>query len=475
MEQQNLEFTEDLSPLKDAGFESDSIDFTHFKHALTLVKPEGWTGDFLLILINAPDGTGNHIPPRDLLKKLIELPLEHDCFRKQFAVLVFNTPLPQRIKYTLNTGVKLDIKQPQAVMQCAWTSYQNHRNMMLLPEVMVTKSLRRLISLLDSEGLKAKTHWVCGYQTWGNHALLARAIPEVSHIQVMGYDQTSITCLQSELAGSGKKEAMRQYALKFIDSCTTQGRLSKATTSATVQLDESIKDLLTYTSPEALKALIPLFADEVLSTEFLELSHPHWMSPSTTESILSGSKDIRTDQVESPRLAGDQVKYRLFTTGKNSELTATDIVEAIRSDMLLHAVGVTPVLQCIVWRDPYGTRSIKLKHAIECPGLSFTNFRVSGAGADRVTDIAELVSEGSEWRAEGWKGRFNIFYVNAHFSLQGLSGRFSSKLMTPVTIGAFDGEPDYSFKPTVKVTSTPSSQATGITTTEDDSDSDEDG
>ncbi len=133
---------------------------------------------------------------------------------------------------------------------------------MLLPEILVTKSLRRLISLLGSEGIKAKTHWVSAYQTWGSCALLAKAIPEVSHVQVMGYDNASLACLQSQLVGSdGSKEAIRQYALKFIDSCATQSRLSTASTAATAQLDDSIRDLLSYTSPETLKALVPVFAD----------------------------------------------------------------------------------------------------------------------------------------------------------------------------------------------------------------------
>ncbi len=154
----------------------------------------------------------------------------------------------------------------------------------------------------------------------------------------------------------------------------------------------------------------PVFADATCSAEALELTDPHGISPQTTETILFGSRDMKPSQLELPRLTGKQVIFRLFTTGKNSELTAEDLIDTIKSDMLFYGTGLTPVIETIAWKDPIGTKYVKLRHSMEHSGLDFINFRVSGSGPNSLTGIGDLQFANGEWRAEDLKGRFDVLY-----------------------------------------------------------------
>ncbi|MGY0218613.1 hypothetical protein ACWJJH_14700 [Endozoicomonadaceae bacterium StTr2] len=445
---QQFDFTEDMSPLAEAGYSVGDCSLESFTHSLKFIKPENWDGQTLIVLINASDGVPEHLQPDDLQQRLTDLPLAHDTLKGRFAILEYRQPLPAVVKYTLPEAGEIEVKKPLGMMQCSWLTYKSKRDEKLIAELQVIKSIRRLIPLLKEHGVDFKELWISGYQTWARCALLARAIPEVTHVEAIAYERTALTSGLQPLIGP-ENESTRGYSASLIDSFS-KGQLFSAATVVSVvsiasdranDIKEGIQSLLLYSPAEVLKELNPLLADKDLAHRVLEITQPvHWSSPDTTETVLLCTGSLSAKNLKSINEADAKTKYRLLASGKNDDLTCDDVLELIRSDMLLHIAELAPSFQLVAWHGLRNT-SLKLKHTMHVASLHFTNFWVGAPGAE-ARGLAELTFNGSEWRNESFRNQ-SMLYVNAHFTFKGLSGRLSTTPAIAINTGTWGSEPDF--------------------------------
>ncbi len=438
--EQDFEFTEDLSELTEIGFTIDGLDLRNFAHQLRLIKPEGWTGQTLIILINAPDGVEGHLKPEDLQRELVKLQLAHPALKKQFAILEYQTPLPERIKYTLPSGEEVEVTLPLGIMQCSWIAYKVHSDEKKLADLLVIRSLRRLIPLLSDIGVKPDEFWVAGYQTWGRAALLARAIPEVKHILTMGYERTALTRGLQSLIGD-KGASNRSHAEKLITSFAKNELFSLSTAFSLaacvssnidmLEIKESIQALLMFSPHQVLNALNSLLANEELAQKTLAVTQPtHWTS-AATETVMLCTKDLKPDILEPEDSEGKIANHRLFTPGANADICAADILEAITSDMLISVRKINPQEKISIDRGTWYT-AIKLKHEIETVDLSDFKIRMMAPGAPVPQGLIYLDDSGALWSSGNFYNQ-DMLYADFLFSVDGLQGRCSSQLKSGKT------------------------------------------
>ena len=416
------EFTNDFSQLAACGFVEDGLD-TH-SHIVKLKQPKGWNQEKLIILINESDGISEHIQPDTLADELNELPLSHDAFNRSFALLDFRNLLPQEVKYSpKGGGEQVSITKPLGKMMCSWIHYSTDQDEEIIAEMLIIKSIRTLIRALEQQEIRPKEIWVAGYQLWGRLALMARAIPEVKHVLVMGYERTALKAGLSSMVGSGRSAGLARGAAKTL---MTSERAQSVAAILSKSIVNGTKKLLLFSDKSIMVDLTDQLENEEHAHRILELTQPtHWYSKDTTETVLLCIRGFKEDKLEPEDTNHHYADFRLFTPGSSGDLTSKVIVDALRSDMLRSASQLQPVIK--LKSSGAKNSSAVLKAEGFHDDLSIQKITLMGpmSPSDGITDFTE---SGDTWTTGNFSG-YKMVYADCLYTYKGLHGTLSSPLV----------------------------------------------